>query len=107
MKIANAPIPGFIIGSTILINVFSSLHPSILADSRSSFGTECENCFIRNTPKGHPTAGNTRALYVSIHPSSVINFKSGISITCFGSAIAATNTINIIPAPGNFFFAKA
>ena len=37
----------------------------------------------------------------------MIKFNKGIKITCFGNAIAATNTMNIILTPGKFFLASA
>ena len=37
----------------------------------------------------------------------MIKFNKGIKITCFGNAIAATNTMNITLTPGKFFLANA
>ena len=61
VKIANAPIPGLMIGNAIFINVLTSPQPSILADSSNSVGIACENCLIKNTPNGQPTAGRINA----------------------------------------------
>ena len=57
VKMASAPTPGFIMGKTIRLKVFSSLAPSILAASSISLGMLSANCLMRNTPNGQPTMG--------------------------------------------------
>ena len=49
------------IGNAMFINVLTSPQPSILADSSNSVGIACENCLIKNTPNGQPTAGKISA----------------------------------------------
>ena len=94
VKIASAPIPGLIIGTMIRTKVFASLAPSMDAASIISEGTPSENCFIRNTPKGQPTMGNTTAQMVLYRSKLDISRSRGTKITCFGKAIAHTIMVN-------------
>ena len=107
VKIASAPIPGLIIGTTICKNVFASLAPSICAASSISEGTPSENCFIRNTPNGHPTIGKITAQIVLYKFRLDISRSNGIKITCFGNAIAHTINVKSNCRPTNLFFASA
>ena len=103
--------PGEIIGSVTRKKVRNSLAPSILAASSRELGIFSENCFIRNTPKGHPTTGKITA---NMEPQTLFNSPRldisvirGIRITCFGRAIAHTNRPKIRPFPQKRFFARA
>ena len=99
--------PGLIIGTTMLVKVINSLAPSIRAASSISPGILSENCFIRNTPKGQPTVGKITAQMLSYSPSALISRISGIRMTCFGSAMAATMRLKIRYLPMKRFFARA
>ena len=94
VNIANAANPGLTIGNAILVNVLSSPQPSIFADSNNSPGIFSLNCFIKNTPKGHPIKGRITAAKVSCIPKKFIILTKGTNTTCFGNAIAAIKTEN-------------
>ncbi len=94
-------------GTTISTKVFASPAPSILAASNISPGTPSENCFIRNTPKGHPTVGKITAQIVLYRDKDDISRSRGIKITCLGRAIAHTISVNSTVRPLNRFLASA
>ena len=111
MKIASAPNPGLIIGNATFTKVVSSPAPSIRQASRREVGIFSENCFIMNTPNGHPTTGKITA-NMEPHtdfknPMADICLIKGIRITCFGSAMAHTNRPKIRLLPQKRFFASA
>ena len=104
---ASAPIPGFTIGSTICVKILASDAPSIREASSISPGTPSENCFIRKTPKGHPTVGKITARIVLYNFKKDICRIKGIKITCFGSAMAQTIRVKRSVLPLKRFFARA
>ena len=107
VKIASAPMPGLMMGSTISTKVRASPAPSMRAASSRDSGMVSENCFIRNTPKGQPTVGRMTAQRVLWSFKNAISLSRGIRMTCLGRAMAHTKMENTSPRPTNFFFASA
>lgn len=57
VKIARTESEGFISGNKILVKIWKELHPSIKADSSSSFGMVKKACLKRKIPKAFTQKG--------------------------------------------------